>query len=99
MSNHWYELEIMELINKDKAYYPIALLNRSDSNAGYDLYNAETVIIEKDKCTLLSFGISVRMLRVEPMPNGQSHEYLKTDSHYWLIPRSSIYRSNILLGN
>ena len=33
------------------------------------------------------------------MPNGQSNEYLKTDSHFWLIPRSSIYKTGLMMAN
>ena len=33
------------------------------------------------------------------MPNGQSNELLKTDSHFWLLPRSSIYKTGLLMGN
>jgi len=98
--NYWYELEILELNNNNnKAYYPIVQLNRSDSNAGFDLYNSETIMIEKGKCSFVSFGVGVRMLKVEVMPNGQSHEYLKSDSHFWLLPRSSIYKSNVIMAN
>ena len=30
---------------------------------------------------------------------GTSNDYLKTDSHFWLLPRSSIYKSGLLMAN
>jgi dUTPase len=36
------------------------------------------------------------------LPNdirGTSNDYLKTDSHFWLLPRSSIYKSGLMMAN
>jgi dUTP pyrophosphatase len=33
------------------------------------------------------------------MPGGTSDHYLKTDSHFWLMPRSSIYKSGLIMAN
>jgi len=93
----WYELEILPL-KKDLAYYPLALFNRSDQNAGFDLHASESVTIEKTS-GFIPFGITVRLLKVEQMPHGNSNDLLKTDSHFWLIPRSSIYKTGLLMGN
>lgn len=98
MNTHWYELEIRPLVQEATNYYPIALYNRSDDNAGFDLFSVENVHVEQSP-EFIPFGVAVRMLRVEPMPNGTSNDYLKTDSHYLLMPRSSIYKSGLLMAN
>ena len=33
------------------------------------------------------------------MPGGTSNEWLKTDSHFWLVPRSSIYKTGLMMAN
>ena len=47
----------------------------------------------------IPFGITVRLLKVEPLPHGTSNEYLKTDSHFFLLPRSSIYKTGLMMAN
>lgn len=98
MNQYWYELEIQPLVQEATNYYPIALYNRSDDNAGFDLFSVANVHVEQSP-EFIPFGVAVRMLRVEPMPNGTSNDYLKTDSHYLLMPRSSIYKSGLLMAN
>jgi len=92
----WYELEILEDIPSQ--FYPVALYNRSDQNAGFDLYASAAVTVGSTP-EFISFGVKARLLKVEQMPNGQSNELLKTDSHFWLLPRSSIYKTGLLMGN
>ena len=43
MNQHWYELEIQPLVQEATNYYPIALYNRSDENAGFDLFSVLNV--------------------------------------------------------
>ena len=93
----WYELELLSQ-DAGQNFYPIAMMNRSDANAGFDLFASESVHVETTP-TLIPFGIVVRMLKVEPMPNGMSNEVVKTDSHFLLMPRSSIYKSGLLMAN
>jgi len=93
----WYELEIMAL-DASQEYYPIAIMNRSDANAGFDLFSAADVKVEQTP-VLIPFGIVVRLLKVEPMPNGTSNDLIKTDSHFLLMPRSSIYKSGLMMAN
>jgi dUTPase len=98
MNTSWYELEVKTLVPEAQSFYPIALYNRSDTNAGFDLYTTANVHVEQTP-DFVPFGIAVRMLKVEPMPHGTSNEYLKTDSHFFLMPRSSIYKSGLLMAN
>lgn len=98
--NHWYELEIMPLKNDGwppADFYKDAY-DLTDSNAGFDLFSSENVHVEQTP-KFIPFGIVARLLKVEQMPSGTSDDYLKTDSHFWLMPRSSIYKTGLLMGN
>jgi dUTP pyrophosphatase len=101
--NHWYELEILVLDpedtgQKEKAIFYKDQYDRSDSNAGFDLFASDDVKVEQTP-QFIPFGIVARLLKVEPYPGGTSNDYLKTDSHFWLMPRSSIYKSGLMMGN
>ena len=95
--NTWYELEILPTSVDVLSYYR-TIFNCSDSNAGFDLYSASSVTIQQTP-EFIPFGITARLIKVEPMPHGSSNEYLKTDSHFWLIPRSSIYKTGLMMAN
>jgi dUTP pyrophosphatase len=94
MASSWYELEILALTPDSQGLYPIATYNRSEENAGFDLYSAADLSVE-DKVEFLPFGVAVRLLKVEQLAN----ELLKTDSHFFLMPRSSIYKSGLMMAN
>jgi dUTP pyrophosphatase len=93
----WYELEIRSQ-DAEQTFYPIAMMNRSDENAGFDLFTSEEVKVEQTP-KLIPFGISARLLKVTPMPNGMPNEVVKTDSHFFLMPRSSIYKTGLMMAN
>lgn len=97
----WYDLEIKildknttgaEKMNCYKNEY-----NRSDINAGFDLYSSSNVKVTKQTPEFISFGIMVRLVKVEPTQG--SNDCLKSYSHFWLMPRSSIYKSGLIMGN
>jgi dUTPase len=94
----WYELEIQALDPQDITFYPPTEYNRSDANAGFDVYAAANMHIEQTP-QLIPFGIICRLVKVEHMPHGTSNDYVKTDSHFWLLPRSSIFKSGLLMAN
>ena len=96
METTWYELEILPVKNNVSFYKNE--YDRGDTNAGFDLHATDAVHVEQSP-EFISFGIVVRLLKVEPMPRGTSNEYLKTDSHFWLLPRSSIYKTGLMMGN
>jgi dUTPase len=101
MNQVWYELEIMPIKNNNTGEYPTFYkteYNRSDENAGFDLNASEPVRVEQTP-QFIPFGIVARLLKVEPMPHGTSNDYLKTDSHFWLLPRSSIYKTGLMMAN
>ena len=97
MNQIWYELEILPTTPEQAAYYKNEI-NRSDVNAGFDVHTSEDVKVEQTP-QFIPFGMAVRLLKVEPMPHGLSNEFVKTDSHFWLAPRSSIYKSGLLMAN
>lgn len=92
----WYDLELMS-VNGDNSFYKTEY-NRSDSNAGYDVYAVADLNV-KQTAELIPFGVVARLLRVEQMPGGTSNDYLRTESHFWLVPRSSIYKSGLMMAN
>ena len=97
---NWYDLEILVMSTDEEgasAFYRDEY-NRSDSNAGFDLHSSEDVHIEQIP-RFIPFGIIARLIKVQPMPGGTSNDYLKTDSHFWLMPRSSIYKTGLIMGN
>jgi hypothetical protein len=101
--NHWYELEIMVLDTEgsgaaEKAIFYKDEYDCSDMNAGFDLYSSNNVLVEQTP-QFIPFGIVARMLKVQRDTRGTSNDYLKTDSHFWLMPRSSIYKSGLMMGN
>ncbi len=102
MNRIWYELEIMPLsATGAESVVPVFYrteFDRSDANAGFDLPSAEAVIVT-DTPEFIPFGAVFRLLKVEPFPGGTSNDYLKTDSHFWLTQRSSIYRSGLMMAN
>jgi dUTP pyrophosphatase len=96
--SHWYELEILPLSESVQPFYPLATYNRSEENAGFDVYCAADVSVQRT-VEFIPLGIVARLLKVEPMPHGGSNDVLKTDSHFWLAPRSSIYKSGLVMAN
>jgi dUTP pyrophosphatase len=96
METTWYELEILPI--KDNVSFYKNEYDRTDGNAGFDLHTTEAAHVEQSP-EFISFGIVARLLKVEPMPHGTSNEYLKTDSHFWLVPRSSIYKTGLMMAN
>lgn len=98
MTDTWYELEIMPLDPNDITFYSTGQYNRSDDNAGFDLYASANMHIEQTP-QLIPFGIICRLLKVNPMPNGMPNEVIKSDSHFWLAPRSSIFKSGLMMAN
>lgn len=94
----WYELEIMSSGSEAVVDFYKNEYNRSDSNAGFDLHSAMPVHVEQTP-EFIPFGIVARLLRVQHMPGAPPNQYYKTDSHFWLLPRSSIYKTGLIMAN
>lgn len=90
----YYRLEICPT-SYGRLYYTGSLA-LSDENAGVDLYVSQDydhrAMLEGNTPTLLDLGCSARMVRVNS--NGSEEEV-----HYWLCPRSSIYKTGMMMAN
>lgn len=84
-----YRLEILPT-EEGREYYSDILFH-SNENAGFDLKIMEDVQMEAGKPTLLKLGCRARLVRLA----GSSEE----DVHFWLAPRSSIWKSGIMMAN
>jgi dUTPase len=89
-----YRLELCPTEAGRKYYKSIPeILNE---NAGVDLYVAAKVdvvpLAEGKTPTLLDLGVSARLVYVHD-------DGLEEDVHYWLCPRSSIYKTGLMMAN
>ena len=101
--NSWYELEIIVLepqleTEVERANFYKDEYDRSDSNAGFDLHSSSNVTIEQTP-QFIPFGINARLLKVQRMNRGDSNDFLKTASHFWLMPHPSIFKSGLIMAN
>jgi len=78
---------------------------RSNDNAGVDLYCVEDYKVSAEfdvrrfppvPVKLLNLGTRARMLK---MVQVSDYEYKEEEVHYYLYPRSSIYKSGVLMAN
>ena len=93
----YYRLELA-VLNSSLGYTSIA--ERPDDNAGYDCYCSQATnftsadsLASTGAPVLLPLGIQARMIRV----NSETNE--ETDVHYWLAPRSSIFKKGLAMAN
>lgn len=82
-----YRLEIIPLF-ENHPY--INITYRDDCNAGFDLFCPIDSTVE-NVALLLPLGVKVRLIRI--------CECEEIDSHYWLLPRSSIYKTGFVMAN
>ena len=97
----YYRLELCPNSNGLEFYQTYETQNRSTENAGVDLYAVENYVISPNyderhnppppAVHLLDLGTRARLVKVTA--NGE------VDVHYWLLPRSSIYRSGVMMAN
>lgn len=88
----YYRLELWPTEEGYKYYKDYGTENRSDDNAGVDLYSVESWNTVGEPHKLLDLGTRARMVRVDS--DGSEH-----DVHYYVYARSSIYKSGIMLAN
>lgn len=85
-----YRLELLLTSGPSTMFY-MNIPSRSNDNAGFDMYvTSETNSIVSP--TLVDLGCKARMVRCDE--NGSEEEV-----HYWLAPRSSIWKNNIMFAN
>lgn len=92
--SHSYRLELLPT-QHGAPYYTSKTFSENE-NAGVDLYIAQSANLNKlltqSEPTLLDLGTSARMIRVNA--DGSEEEV-----HYWLCPRSSIYKTGLMMAN
>lgn len=86
----YYRLELLPTV-EGAAYYKN--VERDNENAGYDLFVTVAGATGYDKLvTQLDLGTRARMVRV-------AADGTEEDVHYWMAPRSSIWKSGVTMAN
>ena len=85
----YYRLEL--LTSSEGAEFYKEELNRSNDNAGFDLYSMQSLsTFSGSSVTLLDLGVKAKLLRISD---------LVEEVHYYLYPRSSIYKFGVMMAN
>lgn len=87
---------VLELLPRSDVPYYITETDRSKSNAGYDMYISEVSDTDVGHVKMLSLGTKARMLKYTRVSNDTEHV---EECHYWLCPRSSIYKKGVMMVN
>lgn len=85
-----YRLELLP--NEGGKEYYNRTIERDNQNAGFDLFVAKEEQCAAGKVSLLDLGCKARMVKC--FPDGSEE-----DVHYWLAPRSSIWKSGVVQAN
>ncbi len=90
----YYRLELCPT-TYGRMYYKDSV-QETNENAGVDLFIAQDydhkAMMETNGGVLLDLGCSARMVRVD-------ERGVETEVHYWLCPRSSIYKTGMMMAN
>jgi len=102
----YYRLELWPTEEGIQFYKDYATEHRSNDNAGVDLYSVEDYKVSSEfderhnhppkAVHLLDLGTRARLVKVTPIDDYNDKE---EDVHYWLCPRSSIYKSGVIMAN
>jgi deoxyuridine 5'-triphosphate nucleotidohydrolase len=102
----YYRLELWPTEDGVTFYASYATTNRSNDNAGVDLYSVEdykvsSVFDERHNpppkaIHLLDLGTRARLVKVTPVDDCN---HVEEEVHYYMYPRSSMYKSGIMLAN
>ncbi len=94
MSSFTYRLELLPT-EQGARYYSSKVFD-SNENAGFDLFISKDYdgnkLLANSEPTLLDLGTSARMVRVYS-------DGFEEEVHYWLCPRSSIYKTGLVMAN
>lgn len=90
MSDWFYRLELLPS-EDGKEFYNRDII-RDNSNAGFDLFVVKEEQCEAGKVSLLDLGCKARMVKV-------NENEIEEDVHFWLAPRSSIWKSGVTQAN
>jgi dUTP pyrophosphatase len=90
MTDTYYRLEIVPFESAKDLYKSV--LERSDENAGFDMFVAEECETKAGSVSLLNLGCKARMVKCFP-------DEIEQEVPYWLAPRSSIWKSGVTQAN
>ena len=103
---YYYRLELWPTEEGLQYYSNYATTNRSNDNAGVDLYSVEDYKVSPEfderhnlppkAVHLLDLGTRARL--VKATPTDDYHE-VEEEVHYYMYPRSSIYKSGVMMAN
>lgn len=83
-----YILELCPVSDVGRAYYAHGV-RQAEGDAGVDLFVVEPAEVKRYAHALLSLGVAARLINQE---TGK-------DSHFQLVPRSSIFKTGIIMAN
>jgi dUTPase len=91
----YYTLEICPMKDDARIFYESC--ERSNDNAGFDLYsiNDLDITINLPIPYAILFGISARLLKTTVIGDSEKVE----ECHYWLAPRSCIFNTGLIMAN
>lgn len=90
MADTYYRLELLPIETGKELYKNME--GRSDENAGFDMFVAETCETQAGQVSLLNLGCKARMVKCYP-------DEMEQEVPYWLAPRSSIWKSGVTQAN
>jgi dUTPase len=90
MSDLTYRLELLP--TEAGAHYYKPVFERSNENAGFDVFLAEDCQTQFGTVSLTNLGCRARMVRCYA-------DEMEEDVHYWLSPRSSIWKAGVTQAN
>ena len=93
MADTYYRLELLVAPEVKDLYKSIE--NRSDENAGFDLFVAEDYEMKAGEVTLLNLGCKARMVQCFL----DSALVPEKEVHFTIYPRSSIWKSGVTQAN
>ncbi len=89
MTDFFYRLEILPS-EEGKEFYN-RTMERDNANAGFDLFVVKEEQCEAGNVSLLDLGCKARMIKCSPDR--------EEEVHFWLAPRSSIWKSGVTQAN
>lgn len=102
----YYRLELCPTEEGLQYYSSYATTNRSNDNAGVDLYSVEDYKVSPEfderhnlppkAVHLLDLGTRARLVKISPTDD---YHKVEEEVHYYMYPRSSMYKSGIMLTN
>lgn len=91
MCDFYYRLEILPT-EEGREFYRRDTNFAANDNAGFDLFVSKDTTIPVGKVMLLELGCRARLVRCYP-------DEMEEEVHFWLAPRSSIWKSGVVMAN